>query len=122
MVPIAQERCPEFATGGDGECVSGIHRAQYAAVATAGEAVLHGADVPARTAAKGALPAVLSDRRGGAGNDEKTRGEWRVASGEQESRGRGERGSGQGTCQRRGGGRGSHRDGDDVFRPARARG
>ena len=50
--------------GSDGERLPRLHRAQHAAVAAAGEAVLHGADVPARAAAEGALSAVLPDWRG----------------------------------------------------------
>ena len=52
--------------GSDGVRRARLHRARDADAARQREAVLHGADVPARAAAEGALSPVLSDRRGSA--------------------------------------------------------
>src|ERR1700687_3821860 len=90
----------EPAAGGDGFGVPGVHRAQQACADAAGEVVLHGADVPAGAAAEGEIPAVLSDWGGSAGD------------------GAAEPGSREKYWERRGGGRGSDRDGDGVFRAA----
>ena len=56
-----------LAAGGYGIGGARVHRAWDAHAARKCEAILHRADVPAREAAEGALPAVLSDWRGGAG-------------------------------------------------------
>ena len=75
LVPSLKDMIAKFeigdsigaAAGGDGFGGARVHRAWDADAAGQREALLHGADVPARTAAEGALPAVLSDRRGSAG-------------------------------------------------------